>query len=328
MTGTRTSALDRFKEAYWPRYKPHLQECELRLTGVTCRPEGTLGEACVHTLSAGGKRLRPLLVFLSSRKGSGIIDAHYAAAAAVELVHSATLVHDDILDGAALRRGRPTLAAAYGTPFGTAAGDYLFATAFEILANTGSPAAIAALSRAGLDLSLGELLQREQEGDFDLTPESYIKRCRLKTSSLFAAACRFGALFSGCPEEAVAAIGEFGARVGLAFQIADDILDFTGDPASTGKRAGADLRDGTVTLPLLLAMRRDRSIRKLAAGNLEEDGIDEICGLVAASGALEEARAQGEACVRQAKEMLAGLSVELETEPLAMIAESTMERKA
>jgi geranylgeranyl pyrophosphate synthase len=322
-----TSALDRFKARYWSEYAPHMQECERRLSEVSGRPAGTLGEACTVTLAAGGKRLRPLLVFLTCAKEKRIGDGHYAAAAAVELVHSATLVHDDVLDRAELRRGQPTLMARYGAPLSTSAGDYLFSTAFELLAGAGSPASVTRLAQASLDLSRGELLQMEQTADFDLTLDGYSERCRLKTASLFSAACQLGALLSGCSPGTVAAMDEFGRCLGLSFQISDDILDFTGDEAETGKRPGADLRDGTVTLPLVLAMRRDPSIRDMVDGGLSEEGVAEVCRRVVLSGTLDETRAQGEAFVMRAKEVLTEAAAELQTAPLELIAEATLERK-
>ena len=321
--------LELFKAAYWTRFAGDMSECERRLAEVTGEPGGLLGESCSLTLAAGGKRLRPLLVFLSVPRDVRAGDGHHAAAAAVELVHMATLVHDDILDGADLRRGEPTLAAKYGRGTGTAAGDYLFSSAFRILAGAGSSRCVSLLSDASLDLSRGELLQKEQTCDIGLSGADYLERCRLKTASLFSTACTLGALLSDCSEETVAAMGEFGLNLGLAFQVADDILDFSGDTGAIGKRAGTDLRDGTVTLPLVMAMKRDGSIGRLL-GEREpgEPEIGEICRRVRDCGALEEARGRAFGLVDRAIESLGTVTGELDTAPLELIARIAADRGA
>ncbi len=303
-----------------------MSECERRLGEVSADPGYTLGESCSLTLSAGGKRLRPLLVFLTCREGEAIGAGHVAAAMAVELVHMATLVHDDVLDGAELRRGRPTLAAKYGRRVSAAAGDYLFASAFATLTQAGSARAVSMLARTSRDLSLGELVQMEQTGDLALPREAYLKRCRLKTAGLFSVSCMLGALLSDCSEGTIQAMDDFGLHLGLAFQIADDILDFDGDAEAIGKVAGADLRDGTVTLPLMIALERDAGIGDLIAGGLDDAGVEEVCLRVRDAGALEAARQQARSHVAQAGAVLAAVSGELETGPLALIAEMAADR--
>ncbi len=173
-----------------------------------------------------------------------------ARAAAVELVHSATLVHDDVLDAAHLRRGRPTVFAAGGRLLATATGDLLFAQAFAELARNGSVEEIRVLSDASSALARGELLQREDAWDAGITRERYLHRCELKTARLFQAACELGALEGGGPADV---LGAFGRRIGLAFQLLDDVLDVAGPAERTGKHRGTDLLDGTVTLPFILA---------------------------------------------------------------------------
>jgi geranylgeranyl pyrophosphate synthase len=322
------SPLDGFKEKYWSSVSDQMQRCEHLLWEIAGRPGHILGESCTFTLAAGGKRLRPLLVFLSTKREVDIGEKQYAAAAAVELIHMATLVHDDVLDGAEMRRGQPTLVARYGLPVSVAAGDYLFSTAFEILTSAGSPRAVSLLTHTSLGLSIGELTQMEETADFSLSPQAYFDRCRLKTSGLFATACRLGALLSGCSEETIAAIGEFGGHMGLSFQVSDDILDFSGDTSLTGKKIGTDLKDGTVTLPLILALKRDPDLIKLLAGRSGEEQLEEICRRVNASGALAEALKHALGYVDRAKEALAKAEDELDTRPLALIAEATVYRQA
>jgi geranylgeranyl pyrophosphate synthase len=253
------------------------------------------------TISAGGKRLRPMLVCLAAGAPPPETAGLVRAAVAVELVHGATLVHDDVLDGSALRRGRPTVVATAGRGAATATGDLLFSRAFAELAadGAGSPAAVRALARASRQLALGELTQREDAFRADVTVARYLDRCRLKTAVLFRAACELGALEAGGDAEA---LGVFGERIGLAFQILDDVLDVSGPPERTGKPRGADLLDGTVTLPLILARARDpdlaaldpRSVRTAADATL-------VCDRIAATGALEVARSRARELVADAK---------------------------
>jgi len=320
--------LERFKADYWHRFSAPMGECERKLSEVAGEPDGTLGAAASLTLTAGGKRMRPLLVFLSVRRGTEIAREHIAAAVAVELVHSATLVHDDILDGAELRRGQPTPAARYGKPAGTAAGDFLFSSAFRILTEAGSPAAVTMLTQASLGLSLGELLQMQQVRDYGISEEEYIERCRLKTAGLFSAACALGATLSDCSAGTITAMNGFGLHLGLAFQIADDILDFNADAKEAGKHAGADLRDGTVTLPLALAIAEDPSLANLLVQDPGEAVIEETCKRVTATGALVKARDEALAHISLAFEELGRASGEIDTGPLMLVAEMAVDRKA
>ena len=190
--------------------------------------------------------------------GAGLL----RAAVAVELIHSATLVHDDVLDGAHLRRGRPTVVAVAGRGMATATGDLLFSRAFSELAANGSPEQIRVLSSASSALAEGELMQRADAWNAATTRERYLARCDLKTARLFQAACELGALEGGGPVEL---LGRFGRRIGLAFQLLDDVLDVSGPAARTGKHRGTDLLDGTVTLPLIVARERDPELARVDA---------------------------------------------------------------
>ena len=182
------------------------------------------------------------------------------AAVAVELIHSATLVHDDVLDAAPLRRGRPTVVATAGRAIATATGDLLFSRAFAELSGNGRPDEIRVLSDASSGLAEGELLQREDAWNVGVTRERYLHRCDLKTARLFQAACRLGALEGAGQADA---LGDFGRRIGLAFQLLDDVLDVSGPAERTGKHRGTDLLDGTVTLPFILARERDAELAAL-----------------------------------------------------------------
>ena len=198
----------------------------------------------------------------STGAGDEQAEALIRAAAAVELVHMATLVHDDVLDDAALRRGRPTVYASHGRDAALTTGDLLFALAFEELAQPGYEEQVAALSYASSGLASGELIQREDAFNPAVTRERYLLRCTLKTARLFEAAALLGAHAGGRPELAPA-LAAFGNKVGLAFQLADDVLDVAASTEQTGKTRGADLLDGTVNLPLIEAARRDPTLAEL-----------------------------------------------------------------
>ena len=299
-----------------------LERTEARLAEIAQSHGEELATHATGTLSAGGKRLRPVLVFLC---GEGEQEPLVAAAAAVELLHMATLVHDDVLDAAELRRGRPTVYADGGRPAATATGDLLFSRAFAELAATGSEDAVRALSTASSALARGELMQRADAWDENVTPERYLERCRLKTASLFEASCRLGALFGGRPDLAPA-LGGFGEQVGLAFQMLDDVLDVCGPPERTGKPRGADLLDGTVTLPLILARGVDPtlpgSVKTVAEAAAASDRI-------ASTGALDEARTQALAHVAGAKESLERLDLSKDRlQALSLVADGVVERYA
>jgi len=257
-----------------PGLDDYMAALEDRLRETVASHPGTVADAGAQALAAGGKRLRPLLVFLSAADG---IDP-LPAGAAVELVHMASLVHDDLIDRAALRRGRETAWRTHGSGGARGTGDYLFARAFSELAATGDAEGVQLLADAALALARGEALQHAQAHHPETTEEEYLRRCSLKTAELFRAACLLG---SRDP-----ALGRFGLALGIAFQITDDILDCTGSTIETGKLAGNDLREGTPTLPLLLAAREDAVVREALAGGPLDGALVRVAG----TGALERAR--------------------------------------
>jgi geranylgeranyl pyrophosphate synthase len=304
-----------------------IERTEARLAEIAASHGEVLADYAGDTLSAGGKRLRPTLVFICAGEGDGSGDALIQAGAAVELLHMATLVHDDVLDSAALRRGRPTVFARGGAPAATATGDLLFSRAFAELTRTGSAEAVRVLSWASSALARGELMQRDDAWSDDVTPARYLERCELKTARLFEAACRLGAILGRPGEAAAESLGAFGSRIGVAFQIFDDVLDVSGPVARTGKPRGTDLLDGTVTLPLILARRRDASLRKLDVTSAAE--AEEACDRIAATGALGEAREAALEHVAAAKDVLAGLELsERQVRTLELVADGVVERYA
>jgi geranylgeranyl pyrophosphate synthase len=299
------SALAEIREA--PGLDAYLAELEDRLEHAVGSYRGVVADVGGEALAAGGKRLRPLLVYLSAPPGA---EPPVVSGVAVELVHLATLMHDDLIDGAHLRRGRASAWSAHGPQAARTAGDYLFARAFSELSATGDARAVAVLANATLCLARGEAMQRRQRFDPDTTIDAYLERCTLKTGKLFEAAC----LLAG-------GSGAFGVALGVAFQITDDILDCSGMTIETGKIAGTDLREGTPTLPLLLASQRDESVRAALAGGTQPEGA---LLRVASTGAIEESREVALAYARSARACLNG---ELHREELESLTYAVVERE-
>jgi geranylgeranyl pyrophosphate synthase len=292
-------------------------EVEQLLRGAISGHGETLRDDAASTLEAGGKRLRPMLVLLcAGPEGSA---AAVRAAAAIELVHMATLVHDDVLDEAPLRRGLPTVAATSGRNRAVSTGDLLFSRAFALLAEADDARSIALLADASVALARGELAQRHDAFNLDVDEERYLTRCRLKTARLFECACLLGHDDEG--------LRDFGAGIGLAFQLLDDVLDVSGPPERTGKARGTDLLDGTVTLPLIEAAAGDPSIREVDLHALDAAGAEALCDRIAATGALERVRARALALVAEAKEALERTNFEAEQRQLlALVADGVVQR--
>ena len=308
-----------------------MTEVERRLGETVAGWGEELGRDAGETLTAGGKRMRPLLVLLCAGRGAG--QEAIRAATAIELVHMATLVHDDVLDDAPLRRGLPTVFASSGRRRAVAAGDLLFSRAFAILATDGDgpepsdPATnrqVELLAHASVALARGELAQRRDAYDTSVSIERYQLRCELKTAALFQCACVIGA--SRAPAEE-AALLDFGRAIGLAFQLLDDVLDVLGPPERTGKARGTDLLDGTVTLPFILARERDPGLREIDLRSLQPEAAEAVCDRIAATGSPEEVRAEARERVASAKRALheSGVGGE-ELQMLELVADGVVER--
>ncbi len=277
-----------------------------------------------ETITGGGKRLRPLLVCIAAGVPVRESDALVRAAVAVELVHAATLVHDDVIDGAALRRGRPTVVATGGRLLALATGDLLFSRAFAELAAGREIEPIRILSAAASALAEGELMQRGDAWNASVGQDRYLERCRLKTGVLFRAACELGALAGGVPIEP---LGRFGEGIGVAFQLLDDILDVTGPSERTGKPRGTDLLDGTVTLPLIEGRKRDAELARLNLRTVETaEQAAAVCDRIEATGALEYARDHALAVVAAAKTGLPDGLSEAQRSALELVADGVVER--
>ena len=249
-------------------------------------PHPLVSESATHLLRAGGKRLRPALVMVSSRAGTPGERATDLAAAAIELVHLATLYHDDVIDETETRRGAPTVHSKWGVDIAVLSGDYLFAQACILGAEAGGEVPLV-LARAVADVCEGQITETGALSDPVRDVDEYLGTIARKTAALFRAGCEMGASTSGAPERARAALVRYGAELGVAFQIVDDLLDLVGDPNITGKISGTDLKEGVFTLPVLIGCERDPDLaRALARG---ERDLPSVLASLEASGALEAA---------------------------------------
>lgn len=261
-----------------------VEDLIVRTVGATEHP--LVREPSLHLIKAGGKRLRPALVLLSAHAGTPGREETDLAAAAVELVHLATLYHDDVIDETDIRRGVPTVAARWGTEVAVLTGDYLFACACMLGARAGGEVPMI-LARALADVCEGQIAETAALDGADRPQAEYIDTIAKKTGALFRAACDLGAATSGASGQHREALVYYGERLALAFQIVDDLLDLVGDPEITGKNKGTDLKEGVFTLPVLIAHERESSLGDLLAGG--ERSLDTILPILESTGALRDA---------------------------------------
>ncbi len=245
-----------------------------------------------HLVAAGGKRLRPLITVAAARAAGGAVEPSLKLAAAVEFIHTATLLHDDVVDGSERRRGKVAAHLIWGSATSVLVGDFLFARAFELMVETGQMRALGILAQASSVIAEGEVLQLTRAHDLNLDQDTYLQIIAAKTAELFAAAAEAGAVGSGADERTTTALRAYGLNLGLAFQLADDALDYGGSSETLGKNAGDDFREGKVTLPLLLAVARTRGRedafweRTINKGERTEDDFRRARELIIGTGAI------------------------------------------
>src|SRR5215210_6475335 len=280
-----------------------VDEVEGLLARVAARAPATLVEPALEALTSGGKRLRPLLLVLSARMGEPGREDLLGAATTIEVLHTASLIHDDIVDRAESRRGVPTTVAGYGREIAAATGDYLFAEAFSELAKIGDPRLVRAFAEASVGLAAGELEQYRANGA-TVEVEAHLEHIRKKTAGLFKAACVAGGTLGGLSLVQIDALASYGQALGIAFQMSDDIMDIVGKPGLMGKGIGTDLVEGTVTLPVIFALREGdaRTIRHVLAEpsptpELLEAGIDAVLATDAVARTEEWARGEIDAAL-------------------------------
>ncbi len=291
-----------------PRSDPDRESVELELARQLLVDPDAVQVPMRRLVEAGGKRLRPLLVQLVSRLGRRRDPLRAATlAAAIELIHSATLVHDDYVDQAPVRRGRPTVAAHEGPSRAIAIGDYYFAKATRVIAELGEPQVTATIAAAMEAICISQIDDFELRGRYPGDYASYLKVVRGKTAALFAASCVAGAQLAGADDEVVKRLGRYGDLLGIAFQMADDLVDYSQD---SGKPQGQDIRERVVSLPLIYATEDERlggHVRELLNGSLDDGAVRRVQELVVETGALErvaaDARELVSAAVRELDEM-------------------------
>ncbi len=251
-----------------------------------------------YIVDAGGKRLRPLLVLLSASALGDCSDAHIKFAAIVEFIHTATLLHDDVVDISSLRRGRPTANAEYGNAPSVLVGDFLYSRAFQLMVQVADLDILALMADTTNTIAEGEVLQLVRAGQAQTTQDQYLEVITRKTAILFAAACGGAATLSGAGQPVREALREFGLNLGIAFQMIDDVLDYEGDPATMGKNVGDDLTEGKATLPLIHAMRTgsegQQAMIRDAITQKSARQLDEIVGAVQSCGSLAYTRTQAQ----------------------------------
>ncbi|MDT8344263.1 MAG: polyprenyl synthetase family protein [Thermohalobaculum sp.] len=253
-------------------------------------------EISAHLIEAGGKRLRPILTLAAARLCGYQGSDHIKLAATVEFIHTATLLHDDVVDESARRRGRATANILWDNKSSVLVGDYLFARAFQLMVETGSLRVLGILSEASAVIAEGEVLQLTTARDLATGLDRYAQVIRGKTAALFAAATEVGAVIAGRPEAEVAALRTYGDALGIAFQLADDWLDYGGAAEALGKNTGDDFREGKVTMPVILAMQRGDAAarafwtRTIAQGRQGEGDLDQAMACLRDTGALEATR--------------------------------------
>ncbi|MFC7516105.1 octaprenyl diphosphate synthase [Herbaspirillum sp. GCM10030257] len=265
-----------------------------------------------YIISAGGKRIRPVLVLLVANAFGYRGSHHHDLAAVVEFIHTATLLHDDVVDESSMRRGRETANAMFGNAASVLVGDFVYSRAFQIMVAVGNMRVMQILADATNVIAEGEVLQLLNMHDPDVTEERYLQVIRSKTAKLFEAAAQLGALIAGASENEIDAAAEYGRSVGTAFQLIDDVLDYSGNADDIGKNVGDDLREGKPTLPLIYLMQHgtdeQRQLVRACIQNGDEQHFDEILSAITNSGALEYTKQQAENAAKRASDAIAALT--------------------
>lgn len=315
--------------------RPDLDAVEERLRSAADVNFPVLGDIIDTLIGAGGKRLRPALLLLSAKPFDYKIDRLVSAAAGIELLHTASLVHDDTIDGAQLRRGKPTLNSMFDTGTVIMLGDYLFARSAMLAADTMNPRVVAVFASTLGHICDGQLREILTAHSVEQTREDYERRIFGKTASLFAGAAEMGAVLGGASDLEIEAMRGFGADVGMAFQIVDDVLDLRGSTEEIGKPAGLDLRQGTVTLPTMIFMSQaDGSatateVRRIVnGGEASDDDLRVVARSIRESGALDEALQSARSFVDSAKQRIGFIESAQHVAALHALADSSLIRSS
>ncbi|EAT16246.1 polyprenyl synthetase family protein [Desulfuromonas acetoxidans] len=285
-----------------------------------------------YVLASGGKRMRPMLVLLCARLAAYQGESHIGVASVVEFIHTATLLHDDVVDSADLRRGAASANNVWGNEASVLVGDFLFSKSFSIMVRTGSLPILQALSDATTNMAEGEVLQLISTCDLDLSEERYMQVVRDKTAVLIAAACRCGGILGGVSAEQEQALQEFGMELGIAFQFMDDALDYVADQAEFGKACGHDLEEGKMTLPLIETLRhcsrdeRDRVEQIVEKDQLSDEDLEKVIALIHQYDGIDYTRKRAKQLVESAKQRLAAFEDGEAKQALEILADYVVSR--
>lgn len=285
-----------------------------------------------YIIAAGGKRLRPALLLLMCGALGYRGEQRFNLAAVVEFIHTATLLHDDVVDESALRRGRATANAAFGNPASVLVGDFLYSRAFQMMVDAGDMRIMQTLAEATNIIAEGEVLQLMNMHDAGLSEEGYLRVIRSKTAKLFEASARLAALLAQAPADIELACADYGQALGTAFQVIDDVLDYDGDAEEMGKNLGDDLREGKATLPLIIAMQRGTADEQATIRQAIETGgtgqLAEIVAIVRKTGALQATRDAAAAEAQRAVQALTALGVNPYSGALLQLASQLLQRRS
>jgi geranylgeranyl pyrophosphate synthase len=307
--------------------RPQMERVECLLHETLTEVEEPIRSKLRYSLD-GGKRLRPSLVILSGQVFAPTTEPFYSLAAAVDMLHTATLIHDDLLDEASLRRGRKTLHTIWPPGAAVLAGDYLLGQAISLIAELGHPRIFKVFGETLCTLCAGEIRRMVAQGGH--SHQDYYRSIEAKTASLFTASAEMAGILAGSEEMQIAALRRFGRELGMAFQIVDDVLDFIGDEEQLGKPAGSDFRQGVVTLPVLYYLERVENsgpVHAVLSGQQDEGHVCAAIEAVRSSGAIEASLAEARAYARQSQEALATLPDNTSRQLLCSLADYVVERK-
>jgi octaprenyl-diphosphate synthase len=313
-----------------------LEACNRVIVAHMDSPVSLIPQLAAHIVAAGGKRLRPLLTLAAARlcgyPGRDGGARHVDLAACVEFIHTATLLHDDVVDESQLRRGLASANAVFGNKASVLVGDFLFARAFQLMVDDGSLRVLAILSKAAATIAEGEVLQLVTQNDLSTSEERYLEVIQGKTAALFAAACQVGAVVASRPEREETALAEYGMKLGIAFQLVDDALDYVADQATLGKTIGDDFREGKITLPVLAAYMAGDEVEKafwqrtVEALDQTDADLDHAMRLIANHGAIRVTLDRAQRFVQKAKAALLVFPDSPVRRALADVADFTVRR--
>ncbi|WP_372824808.1 polyprenyl synthetase family protein [Polaromonas sp.] len=309
-----------------------MQAMDAVITRRLCSDVPLVSQVSQYIIAAGGKRLRPALLLLMCGALGYCGEQRFNLAAVVEFIHTATLLHDDVVDESAMRRGRATANAAFGNPASVLVGDFLYSRAFQMMVDAGDMRIMQTLAEATNVIAEGEVLQLMNMHDASLSESGYLRVIRSKTAKLFEASARLAALLAGAPPMIEQACAEYGQSLGTAFQVIDDVLDYDGDAAEMGKNLGDDLREGKATLPLIIAMQRgtasEHAVIRHAIETGGSEGLAEIIAIVKQTGALQATRDAAASEAQRAIQALAAFGRNPYSEALLELASELLQRRS